>query len=105
MFSNGSQDRFTIQANSDENHLRVDSIKVDGDCAWEIESNEGDFLQTRNDIEIPTDFYIYEIAIIYQKDPYEGPSGFIEGLFKQQVPLKIKRECEEWKKEEMYQVH
>ena len=60
LFSNGSQDRFTIQANRDEDGLRIDSIRVDGDCSWEIESNEGDvkYLQPGINMDIPTNFYM-----------------------------------------------
>ena len=66
LFSNGSQDRFTVQANSEENRSRYDSIEVEGDCSWEIFSNDGDYLfaETDNLIEIPTNFYIYEITAV-----------------------------------------
>ena len=55
----------TLAINENRNNFRIDSIKVTGDCCWEIESNDGDDYE-RVDPENPTDisfFYIYKIYV------------------------------------------
>ena len=55
----------TLAVNENRNSFRIDSIKVTGDCCWEIESNDG--YSEVVDPENPTDISINYIYKIYVK--------------------------------------
>jgi len=62
----GGDLRSTIGANENENNYRIDYVKVDGDCCWDFESNDGGFetfVPYNQKAKVPRNFYIHKIYI------------------------------------------